>query len=453
MIWHRLYIQICVVVAVALLAFALLANLLWATIGPDRYYQAIFEKTTSLAALLLAPMDAPAAEQQHSVDSVSSALDFGITLWSEGGRLIAASAEPSRPPDVALSRGVWTAAKGETQFATLLPDGRRLVIDLDRIAVPSESAVFGIALALLAAFIGLIMYPFIRSMTRRLERLQGEVERIGSGYLGARVDVRGRDEIAKLAESFNNAAEEIEKLVTAQRLLLANASHELRTPLARIRLGIEMLSIRDDPSRRLALRRDVGELDELIDELILMTRLDTSLGHPECQPVDLIAVVAEECARYRGCSFVGAAAELPGDRRMLQHLVRNLIDNAHTHGAPPVQVELVDQGGVVSLTVTDAGPGIPESEQDNVLKPFYRAVHKQNVPGYGLGLALVQKIAEVHGGLVSIQTTPKSAISVSFPTRFAAPAFTLLNRREKRPKHRERRVMNMVPETTNPANR
>ncbi|MEM7135263.1 MAG: HAMP domain-containing sensor histidine kinase [Myxococcota bacterium] len=422
MIWHRLYIQICVVVAVALLAFAVLANLLWANIDPDRYYHAIFEKTTALATLLLPPIDAPADEQQRQIESVSAALDFGITVWAEDGRLIAASAEPARPPTGGLYRGVWTSAKGETQFATLLPDGRRLVIDLDRLAVPSDSAMFGIALALLAVFIVVIMYPFIRSMTRRLERLQGEVERIGSGNLGARVDVQGRDEIAKLAGSFNNAAQEIEKLVTAQRLLLANASHELRTPLARIRLGIEMLSIRDDPGRRSALQRDIGELDDLINELILMTRLDTGLGHPDFQPVDLVAVVAEECARYRGCSFEGTASELSGDRRMLQHLVRNLIDNAHTHGAPPVQVQLLEQGGVVSLTVTDAGPGIPEDQQDKVLKPFYRATNKQNVPGYGLGLALVQKIAETHGGSVSIQTTPKSAISVSFPTRLAAQA-------------------------------
>ena len=448
---QRLYVQICVVVAVSLLAFAILANVVWTALGQESYDHAVFEKTTALATLLLPPPDAPPAEQERQVKTVAEALDFRITVWSEDGQLISASGEPSRPPDDTLARGAWTVAKGETQFATLLPDGRWLVIDLDRIAIPSESAMFGIALALLAVFIVMIMYPFIRSMTRRLERLQDEVERIGSGYLGARVDVRGGDEIAKLAQSFNEAAEQIEKLVTAQRLLLANASHELRTPLARIRLGIEMLAKRDDPVRRSALQRDIAELDELINEMILMTRLDTGLSHPQFQPVDLVALVAEECARYRGCSFRGTASELPGDRRMLQHLVRNLIDNAHTHGVPPVDVEIQEENGAISLTVSDEGTGIPESEQEKVFQPFYRARAKQNVPGYGLGLALVQRIAEAHGGSVSIRTTPKSSVCVGFSLRSAVRTDDTTPARERDGRLIAKRSCQETPGTTQPS--
>lgn len=415
MIGQRLYIQICAIVAASLLAFAALAVLLWNALGQEEYNSAIFQKTTALATILLAPVDAPQAEQQDAVAAVAEALDFDVTLWSEDGGLLAASGTPSPPPDGTLSLGAWTAARGETQWSTRLPDGRWLVVDLDRIEIPSESVMLGVALAAGAVFIILMMYPFIRSLTRRLERLQVEVERIGSGYLGARVDVRGGDEIAKLAKSFNSAAEEIEKLVTAQRLLLANASHELRTPLARIRLGIEMLAQRDDAARRAALKRDIGELDELIDELILMTRLDTGLSDPRFHPVDLTAVVAEECARYRDCSLVGTAQEVLGERRMLQRLVRNLVDNAHAYGAPPIEVEIQESEGKVILTVSDGGSGIPREERENVFQPFYRIAPRQNVPGYGLGLPLVQRIADLHGGSVSIQDGPRSAISVVLP--------------------------------------
>ncbi|MEM7135269.1 MAG: HAMP domain-containing sensor histidine kinase [Myxococcota bacterium] len=412
---QRLYLQICAVVAASLLSFATLTVLLWNALGQEEYNGAIFEKTTELATILLAPVDAPRTEQQAAVAAVAKALDFDITLWSEDGRLLAASETPSSPPDTTLSPGAWTAAEGETQWSTRLPDGRLVVIDLDRIAIPSESVMLSVALAAGAVFIILIMYPFIRSLTRRLERLQVEVERIGSGYLGARVDVRGGDEIAKLANSFNSAAEEIEKLVTAQRLLLANASHELRTPLARIRLGIEMLAQKDDAARRGALKKDIAELDELIDELILMTRLDTGLSNPRVQLVDLTAVVAEECARYRDCTLVGTASEVRGERRMLQRLMRNLVDNAHAYGAPPIEVEIQENLGEVILTVSDAGSGIPQEEREKVFQPFYRVATKHKVPGYGLGLPLVQRIARAHGGSVSILDRPRSAVSVVLP--------------------------------------
>src|SRR6266571_2139676 len=101
----------------------------------------------------------------------------------------------------------------------------------------------GIALA-----VAIGAYPVVRGLTRRLERLQTGVETLGAGNLSARVKVEGRDEVAQLAESFNQAAGRIEELVGAHRLLLANASHELRTPLSRIRLGIELYEQKRDAS-------------------------------------------------------------------------------------------------------------------------------------------------------------------------------------------------------------
>src|SRR2546423_1761091 len=109
----------------------------------------------------------------------------------------------------------------------------------------------------------------------RRERLQAGVESLAAGELGARVKVEGSDEVARLAGSFNRAAGRIEELVGAHKSMLANASHELRTPLARIRMAVELMKENADPKRKAELERDVAELDALIDEILLASRLDT----------------------------------------------------------------------------------------------------------------------------------------------------------------------------------
>ena len=143
---------------------------------------------------------------------------------------------------------------------------------------------------LLALGVGVGAYPVVRRLTRRLERLQSGVNQWGAADLSARVDVEGHDEVAQLAQAFNDAAARIEQLVGAHRTLLANASHELRSPLARIRLGIELLSTDPSPARRAELARDISELDQLIDEILLASRLEGG-APPERELVDLTALV------------------------------------------------------------------------------------------------------------------------------------------------------------------
>ena len=222
-----------------------------------------------------------------------------------------------------------------------------------------------------------------------------------------------------MAASFNEAAEKIEKLFGAHRLLLANASHELRTPLSRIRFGVELLKKGGDPARKAALQHDIAELDLLIDEILLMSRLDVGSHADPSQKVDMVALVAEECARYEDCTLSGWAPELPGDPRLLHRLVRNLLENAHNHGAPPVEVEIASSAETVSLTVSDGGDGISEADRGQVFQPFFRASGKQNVQGYGLGLPLVRQIAEAHGGSVAIlpRVEARSSIRVTLPVR------------------------------------
>ncbi|MEL6745442.1 MAG: ATP-binding protein, partial [Pseudomonadota bacterium] len=239
-------------------------------------------------------------------------------------------------------------------------------------------------------------------------------QRMGEGDLANRVKVEGRDEIASLAESFNTAAGRIEDLVTSNRTLLANASHELRTPLSRIRMGIELFE--NDPSekRKAALQQDIAELDTLIDEILMMSRLDSGqIGSVDTQ-TDLLAIVAEEATRYEDVRIQGRANPFSANGKLLRRVVRNLLDNAAKYGEPPVLVQITDSPQKVTLTVTDHGPGIAPDEQESVFKRFYRTPGRQNVEGYGLGLPLVRQIAEVHGGQARILDEPGCAIEVTF---------------------------------------
>ena len=256
---------------------------------------------------------------------------------------------------------------------------------------------FGIALA-----IGLASYPFVRKLTGRLERLQKGVEQIGDGDLSTRVTIEGKDEIAGLASSFNNAASKIERLVESNRQLLAHASHELRTPLARVRMGVEMLKEKPNAARQAALESDIGELDQLIDEILLMSRLDTNAKPQMDEFVDLLALAAEEASRYENCEVSGDIVEVKGNTKLLRRALRNLVDNAFKHGVAPVEIFIEKRNANVAIIVRDSGNGIAPRERENIFQPFYRSPGKQNVPGYGLGLALVRQIAEAHSGEVKI---------------------------------------------------
>jgi signal transduction histidine kinase len=228
--------------------------------------------------------------------------------------------------------------------------------------------------------------------------LQRGVESLGAGDLTARVAVEGRDEVARLAASFNRAASRIEHLMQGHKALLANASHELRTPVARIRLAVELMKDSADAKRKLGLEQDIAELDWLVDEILLASRLDTITEAAPTEELDLLALAAEVCARYDDAQLEGEVFTIPGDARLLRRLLRNLLENARRHGAPPTRLRIARDAATATITVWDSGPGVPQSEFDNVFRPFYRPKDDRDRAGTGLGLSLVRQIARRHGG-------------------------------------------------------
>ena len=158
--------------------------------------------------------------------------------------------------------------------------------------------------------------------------------------------------MAALAQSFNRSADRIEQLVAAHRLLIANCSHELRTPLARIAVAASMLGDGADAKTRASLKQDVEELDQLIEQILLASRLEavSTLEHRE--PVDLLALAAEEAARF-DLGATGQPVTVSGDRTLLRRLIRNLLENARRYaGNGPIEVSVTVQAGRAVLELS-----------------------------------------------------------------------------------------------------
>lgn len=288
---------------------------------------------------------------------------------------------------------------------------------------------FAWLLGLVAFAVALGAYPIVRRLTKRLETLQKGVERWGDGDLSTRLPMQGQDEVAFLATRFNAAAERVQTLLQSHKALLANASHELRSPLARIRMGLELLGT--DSARaaqRAEIARSIEELDQLIDEILLASRLDlidardaSALGPTE--EVDLVGLAAEECART-GADLEIAAGAAPvlvhGQARLLRRVLRNLLENARRYGhvgtVGDSQVRLSIHAPTtvlgqeiprVTLWVEDRGPGVPPEQRTRIFEPFYRLPGaSEREGGVGLGLSLVKTIIERHGGRVRCEDRP-----------------------------------------------
>ncbi len=328
------------------------------------------------------------------------------------------------------------------EFEVVMKDGQTLYVLLPRPNRPAGSSNagrrapewfqtptgFAWLLGLVAFAVALGAYPIVRRLTKRLEALQKGVERWGDGDLSTRLPMQGQDEVAFLATRFNAAAERVQTLLQSHKALLANASHELRSPLARIRMGLELLG-KDHVSapQRAEIARSIDELDQLIDEILLASRLDlidardaSALGPTE--EVDLVGLAAEECART-GADLDIAPGATPalvhGQARLLRRVLRNLLENARRYGhggtSDDAQVRLSIHAprpsGTgrprVTILVEDRGPGVPPELRTRIFEPFYRLPGaSEREGGVGLGLSLVKTIIERHGGQVRCEDRP-----------------------------------------------
>ena len=306
-----------------------------------------------------------------------------------------------------------------------------------RILLPRGPLGIFLLLSVLALAIGIGAYPVTRRMTKRLEKLQSSVERWGQGQFETRADIEGDDEVARLGSYFNQAAARIEALLKSHQNMLANTSHELRTPLARLRMAIELLGTKPITLKnRGEIERNIRELDDLVEEILLQSRLDARLEQSHEQHkthVDLIGLAAQECARY-GVSLRTSMqqAEVWGQEKLLQRLMRNLLQNAKRYGgqaeptpasdfgpskpaaleaesenAIEMQIKRAPKSNDFLIEVLDRGPGVPEAYREKIFESFFRLPSAaEHEGGVGLGLALVRSIAAHHGGTVECLARP-----------------------------------------------
>ncbi|HEU5136820.1 MAG TPA: ATP-binding protein [Steroidobacteraceae bacterium] len=396
---RKLHLKLYLAIVGTLVAFLILIAMVWHHLAPPRMALGGIESAAGLAAVMF-------DERRHDPESTREVLvalsyqsNSDVALYDAQGKMIVSAGRhvPKLTPD-RIADSHWMMTRNGPVFNRRLADGSHLIVH-PRHRIVAFGLHMGLVLTTIAALLALLTYPLTRGITARLARLQTGVRQFGAGNLAARVKVEGRDEVAALANSFNESAEHIEKLVRAHQMLLANCSHELRTPLARIRMGIERVP-GTSPEANAELARNIAELDALIGEMLLSSRLDVSSGIERAEPVDLLALAAEEAAHF-DLQASGEALIVKADALLLRRLVRNLLENARVHAGGATEIRIEGDPQFARIVIEDAGQGVAYQDRDRIFEPFYRASTATRSSGAGLGLAIVRQIAHAHGGAVA----------------------------------------------------
>ena len=377
------------------------------------------EAWAALLSQALPPAQAPASEQRAALQDWSMRLRLPLALDDAKGARIGASDSferreseglgPRRGVPIRLEDGrTLTILRGPGFRRGEMGEGRRPPPLPERALdfFPGMPDGWGLAglLAFMFAAVAAGAWPVVRHLTRRLEMLKVGMQAFGGGALHHRVEVQGRDEVAAVAASFNEAAARIENLVRSHQSLLANASHELRSPLARLKMAVSMVDDVPEPQRAKLIQEihtNIAELDALVEEVLLASRLDSALDALHKEPVDLAALAHEEGARVNA-QVMGPPLSVPADERLLRRALRNLLENAHRYGQSDIQLQwFAPEDGQVKIQVCDRGPGIPAAYRERIFEAFFRLPgHAEREGGVGLGLSLVRQIAQRHAGQV-----------------------------------------------------
>ena len=310
---------------------------------------------------------------KKSFDIFDESLQAKMGLYDSQGRLLMQTDNSDLPlelpePPSLLSRVFPSFAETSPTKQAQVYSGTGYTL-LYESRLPPKKPVLSAALNL---FTGTLLLLFImagvlwwiaRTITWRINQMSQQMTQLGDGDFTVRVNARGNDEIASLARGFNQAAQKIEHLIDANNLLLAHASHELRTPITRIRLQIEMMDMLTDSlptdtkakfdKRAHAINRDLSGLNDLVESILLVSRLDAGHALQQVEHLDLYDLVNQERQHYPEATLIGEHIVIDGQSSMLTHLIRNLLTNAMLHGKPPVTVLLY---GVQTIDEADSVP-------------------------------------------------------------------------------------------------
>ena len=257
-----------------------------------------------------------------------------------------------------------------------------------------------------------IIIIWIWPLIHQLMRLRDAAVEFGKGELGVRVRLQKFSYIRDIENEFNHMAERIQSLLRDNKLLSRAVSHDLKTPLARLRFGLDALSETQNEAQRqryaVRVNRDLEAMEDLIDNLLQYARLDENRIKITDEKICLVTLssvimqtneTSEKAMRFQ---TLLPNAEIRGDKRYISMLINNLLSNALRYSRDEVLVSLLAENGAYCLVFEDNGEGIPEEERDNVRKPFWRGVDDRAEKGHGMGLAIVDRIAEWHKASLEI---------------------------------------------------
>jgi len=320
-----------------------------------------------------------------------------------------------------------------------LPDGTeyRMVPDFQAVTlgrVLRRPRVIALPLVIAAVVSGLVCLLLARYLTAPIGRLRRATEAYAAGDLKPRVAPTlgsRKDEIADLARAFDHMAQRLQELMTSQRQLLSDVSHELRSPLARLQVALGLARQRAD-GRATAefdrIERETELLNDLIGQLLSLSRLEAGVMKPEREPVDIGEILGAVAADADFEARAGnrrveidqvAPTVIQGDAALLHSAIENIVRNAVRYTAENTTVRLsLDHAGYRSkdliIRIRDYGPGVPEDMLPRLFEPFVRVddARDRSRGGYGLGLAIAQKAIRLHGGEVTARNEPEGGLSV-----------------------------------------
>lgn len=435
------------------LAILICSSVLFVVISRNNVYRS-FGKDGDLAHRLVSQMDvARQVYEKEGGNALARHLDSLILSYpgfryylASGGRDLVTGEDRTRLWNQTRSRWELFALFEPISVSAASPDSRYVFLAI----VPSRMwnlRPYAFYYLVLFSAIALLSWVLAFQFASPLNRLAEAVRRFGAGDLGARVRSMRRDEFGELARAFDQMADRIQTLVTAERRLLQDISHELRSPLARLTLAAELA--RTSPDREGAAARvnkEVRRLTDLVEILLEVTRAEGDPSERDADEVALGALVREvvdDCgmeANVRGCRLVlqGAGlSHLCGDRELLRRAIENIVRNAIRHAPQGSAIDITLNGSPpnASLAIRDYGPGVPAEALTSIFKPFFRLDHARDAAsgGVGLGLAIAQRAIELHAGCVWAENAePGLRVWVNLPAADAMPGSAAESARHSR---------------------
>lgn len=315
----------------------------------------------------------------------------------------------------------YNVTETETLFAekVLLKNGQPAVfaIQWERPRFPQTDWKIRILQILAAIFTtGLVCYGLAQYLVAPIVKLQLATKNLADGELQTRIEIKRRDELGRLAQDFNQMAKRIESLVFSQKTLNRDISHELRTPLARLGVALELARKKSNGEANPHLERIEREsyrLNEMISQILTLSKLETGLGNFQASRVNLSKIVKEvvEDANFETSNenkqveiLENQEAYVEGNEGLLQSAIENIVRNAvkYTPENSVVKVTLTKENGTAKISVRDFGNGVEENKLKDLFRPFYRVdeARERKSGGVGLGLAITERAVTAHGGKV-----------------------------------------------------